>query len=279
RSFAATLGFSVDEATAEAAARLAPLAGSSAPERLAEELRHIFSMQDSADAVRMMRDNRLLENILPETKGQLDISMTRYAAIETAIAAFMQMSEDKDMTALMNITRPYVIFSLKYAALMPDVRAAAQSAASLRLSNTETELITFFTGIRSEILTTFRKLPEQPAETEIIRIILAAGGSPVGACMSALAQLQAEEGAERTAEFIKFSGAVAGYFQDVFIPRAALLPLITGEEIMDRFGLAQSPLVGECLKHIGNLVILGLVSTKSEALKAVEDLISSKNAS
>ncbi|MCE5312174.1 MAG: hypothetical protein LLF86_03380, partial [Nitrospiraceae bacterium] len=90
--FAATLGFSVDEATAEAAARLAPLAGSSAPERLAEELRHIFSMPDSADAVRMMRYNRLLENILPETKGQLDISMTRYTAVEIAIAAFMQMS-------------------------------------------------------------------------------------------------------------------------------------------------------------------------------------------
>ncbi len=275
--FGSAPGFDIDAATKEAVKKLAPLVRSASAERIAEELRQIFSLDESEGAVKAMHESGLLAQIFPHEALEQDSAVSRYSAVEGVIGAFIRMCEENDMESLLSIKAPDIIFSLKYSALMPDAEAASESAAAMKLSNNEQHLIKFFAGIRSDIIGIFSRLPNEPPESEIVRIILASNGSPVAACMSALAQLQAEGRHDRVYDFIKFSGAIEGYFRNVFVPRASLLPLVTGEEIMSRFNLKQSPLIGECLRHVGNLVILGLLTTKEEAFSELAKLISSKN--
>ncbi|MDX9714155.1 MAG: hypothetical protein RBT37_01860 [Dissulfurispiraceae bacterium] len=275
--FAGTLNFALDPETAAAAARLSHTISRSAPERIVEELKQIFKLDNSAEVMHQMSAAGLLESAIPEINGNSDKSLIRYTATEDALRAFLDAGRPEEFPLLMNIAELHNIFCLKFSSLMPDSSAAAKASERLKLSNSEADLIIFLAKSRKEIVSLYKSAPKNPGETEMVCLILSAGGSPLGACIAGLAELQAEEGPEETADFIQFIGLITGYFQKIFLPRAALLPLVTGEEIMKKFSLNPSPFIGESIKNIGNLVLLGSISTKEEAFMVVEKLFALNN--
>jgi hypothetical protein len=55
-------------------------------------------------------------------------------------------------------------------------------------------------------------------------------------------------------------------------------PLITGHDIMDRFELAPSPLIGKILRYVEELQIAGSLSDHDQAMEWVSDYIGNKKA-
>ncbi len=70
-----------------------------------------------------------------------------------------------------------------------------------------------------------------------------------------------------------FCKDVISFYDNVFKPRAALLPIITGDDLIKEFNLKPSPLFKEILDNIENMMLKGKINTKKDAIKAVRENI------
>jgi hypothetical protein len=150
---------------------------------------------------------------------------------------------------------------------------AADSAAQLKLSNDEINVL------KSIILCHLR--PGYLADNPIItarakfRFFRDAGGEAVSVLLLSIADQRATKGPLTTAATRKHHEKVAAsLIGEHFRKRKEKKPqrLVNGHDLMRRFKLSPSPLIGKMLAHIEELQAIGRVRTKEEALRAAAKL-------
>ncbi|GER92464.1 [cytidine(C)-cytidine(C)-adenosine (A)]-adding enzyme [hot springs metagenome] len=264
--FAAALNFSIEKNTLDATKRLAPLITSVAMERIAEELRYIIRLNNSYKTMKALMDNKILANIFPDVRIN---SLKLYKDTEEILG---NLSDSLGLSALSlqplikYFEIAYKKICLKLSTLFYDPNAAKQSAIELKMSRKEVEFIHKMVVNRSKILNCYRKMLGITDETEIIELLKVFRDDVYSLIILTIAQKPS------TAEFCK---EMIKLYENVFKPRAALLPIITGNDIMNTFNLKPSPMFKEILAAIEDLVLKGKITSNEEALKVVKKMIDS----
>ena len=72
-----------------------------------------------------------------------------------------------------------------------------------------------------------------------------------------------------------FSNLIKFYFEQYF-PVIKEKPLLNGEDIIEKFNISPSPVLGNVLNNIQRAQVLGEIKTKSEAEILAEKILKSK---
>ncbi|MEW6739535.1 MAG: hypothetical protein AB1325_06470 [Nitrospirota bacterium] len=266
--FAAALNFSIEEDTLSAAERLAPLITSVAVERIAEELRHIVRLDDSYETMKALIDNRILANIFPEVRIN---SLKLYKTTEEILSNpsdSLQLSAFSLRPLIKYFETEYRYICLKLSTLFPNPDSAKQSAIRLKMSRKEVEFIHEMALKRAKILDSYKEMQGMADETKIIGLLKEFRDDVYPLIILAIAQ---------EPSIIAFCKEVVSFYDNVFKPRAALLPIITGDDLMREFNIKPSPAFKEILAEIEDMVLEGRISSKEEALKMAKVILKDKS--
>lgn len=264
--FAAALNFSIKEDTLSAAERLAPLITSVAVERVSEELRHILKLDNSYKTIKAMKDDSILSYILPEIENsELRVqSLELYKNVEDILnnpIHFLHPTSHFQLPTFKKIC-------LKLSTLFPNPDSAKQSAIRLKMSRKEVEFIHEMALKRAKILDSYKEMEGMADETKIIGLLKEFRGDVYPLIILAIAQ---------EPSIIAFCKEVVRFYDNVFKPRAALLPIITGDDLINTLNLKPSPIFKEILAEIEDMVLYGRISSKEEALKMAEKMLKDKS--
>lgn len=114
--------------------------------------------------------------------------------------------------------------------------------------------------------------PSRKAKAHFFRA--AKGSSGVTLLCLAVADSRATRGGADP-ELVRLAEDMLGFYYGVYL-RKRPGPLLTGGEIMKRFGLSEGPLVGEALREVFEGVERGEVSSKKEAVALIERLLAGR---
>jgi len=266
--FAAALNFSIEEDTLSATERLAPLITSVAVERIAEELRYIVRLDDSYKTMKALIDNRILANIFPEVRIN---SLKLYKTTEEILSNpsdSLQLSAFSLRPLIKYFETEYRYICLKLSTLFPNPDSAKQSAIRLKMSRKEVKFIHEMALKRAKILDSYKEMQGMADETKIIGLLKEFRGDVYPLIILAIAQ---------EPSITAFCKEVVRFYDNVFKPRAAMLPIITGDDLINIFNLKPSPIFKELLAEIEDMILYGRISSKEEALKMVEEMLKDKS--
>ena len=262
--FAAALNFSIEEDTLSAAKRLAPLITSVAVERIAEELRYIVRLGNSYKTMKALIDNRILANIFPDVKIA---SLKLYKNTEEILSNpsdSLQLSAFSLRPLIKYFETEYRYICLKLSTLFPNPDSAKQSAIRLKMSRKEVEFIHKMAIKRAKILDSYKEIQGMANEAKIIRLLKEFRNDIYPLIILAIAQKPS---------IIDFCKEVVSFYDNVFKPRAALLPIITGDDLMKEFNIKPSPLFRKILAEIQDAVLQGTIISKKEAITLAKDIL------
>jgi len=255
--FAPTLHFSIEKNTLEAAKRLSSLITSTAVERIAEELRYIVRLDDSYKTMKDMMDNRIFAYIFPEVKIN---SLKLYKAAEQILS---NLSD-----SLQPLIKYFEIdcrkICLKLSTLFHAPEEAKQSAIRLKMSKREVDFIYKMVFNRNKILNFYKEMQGMADETNIIGLLKQFRDDVYPSIILAIAQKPS---------VIAFCKEVINIYENAFKPRAALLPIITGNDLIMEFNLKPSPVLKKILAAIEHMVLEGKITAKEEALKIANKML------
>jgi tRNA nucleotidyltransferase/poly(A) polymerase len=268
--FAVTLGFSIDTATSEAVNKLCRLIGSSAAERVSEELRYILQCNNSAPIIKAMYDSGLLTELFPNleplTGNAWPDLWSSYNCAEEILSKPELYFGDRSGPVEEFFRIEYRRECLKLAILLIDAMSAEDSFKKLRLSRKEMEYIRLILARKTEILRlnssdksgvmAFLRKLDNILYALLVYIFAVDSVSPsLGSPLSSLAN------------------DLIHTYQDEYFPRMKILPLINGYDLMEQFGLSPSVFFREILSSIELLVLEGKITTREEALSAAGKMI------
>jgi len=267
--FAQELGFTIDGKTIETIRQHAPMIAHVAVERITDELRHILGAAASYQTIRLMDRDRLLEQIFPDIIDQA--KMQRQKNLQS-LGYLEHILNNPELYFFVHADSFSVYFeqpsrriSLKLAVLLPSLAVAERNTERLRFSRAETECIA---GIRRYA---DQFSDAMGAEKEDRLKLLHAIGPGLYAqilyqiCQECICQMADSLTAYYCREMLDL------YHGD-YRERAALLPLLTGDELMKALSLSSSPRVGKILSELEQMTLDGRISTRDEALAAAEIL-------
>lgn len=266
--FAASLDFSIEEDTLNAAERLAPLITSVAVERIAEELRYIVRLDDSYKTMKALMDNRILANIFPEVRIN---SLKLYKTTEEILSNpsdSLQLSAFSLMPLIKYFETEYRYICLKLSTLFPNPDSAKRSAIRLKMSRKEVEFIHEMVLNCNKILNSYKEIQGMADETKIIGLLKEFRDDVYPLIILAIAQ---------EPSITVFCKEIVRFYDNVFKPRTALLPIITGDDLINTFNLKPSPIFKELLAEIEDMILYGRISSKEEALKIAEEMLKYKS--
>lgn len=260
--FAATLNFSIEDNTLNTAKRLAPLITSVAVERIAEELRYIVRLDDSYKTIKSLQDDNILSYVFPELKSlELRVqSLELYKSVEDILknpSHFLPSTFNFQLPTLKKIC-------LKLSTLFPSPAVAKQSAIRLKLSKKEVDFIYEMALNRNKISELYKDTNGVMDETKVIRLLKESSDNIYPLIILSVAQ----------EPFLTvFCKEILGLYEDVFKPRASLLPIITGNDLTREFNIKPSPAFKKILAAVEDLVLKGRITSREEALKIVSKMI------
>jgi hypothetical protein len=132
------------------------------------------------------------------------------------------------------------------------------------MSRKEVEFIHEMALKRAKILDSYKEMQGMADETKIIGLLKEFRGDVYPLIILAIAQ---------EPSIIAFCKEVVSFYDNVFKPRAALLPIITGDDLMREFNIKPSPAFKEILAAVEDLVLKGRITSREEALKIVSEMI------
>jgi tRNA nucleotidyltransferase/poly(A) polymerase len=271
--FAATLSFSIDKATTAAVHSLHALISASAPERVAEELRHILRNSASAATLKDMQSSGLLLSLFPELAGNSQETWhdvwSAYDNAEYILAHLTDYFVDRSDPVGKYFKTGYKSDCLKLSIMFGYVRSAESVAGRLRLSRKETEYIRMVFAYH-EILSSL-----DGARRSIVIGLLRELGDNIYAI---LVYILALSKTFMTSDMPQLSMAreIIAIYQDEYLPRMRRLPLITGHDLIEEFSLSPSPFFSDILSAIELLALEGTLNSREEALRAAGDMIKNK---
>ena len=310
---AAGLGFTIEPLTAAAIENHAELILSTAGERIREELLKLFKVPKSFDYLSQMVKSSLLNVIIPELNDLsqciqnknlpttvLDHTLQAYLHLETRldeVERLLNQQHLKDFQQHMESRKALLQFSI----LLHDIgkpatmgfkkdgevqfyRHAAKSAElaravckRIRFSNLETDYVEFITQnhlypfhlfaahqknrLRPRALSRFYRICHDRTPDLLLHAVADFNGS----------------NREAGNRFCNFAGELINTFYTEFVPRAALPPIITGNDLSSEFNLPPSPLYKQILTRVEDERLSKDSMGRQEALMLVEKFLKKRS--
>jgi len=272
--FACTLGFSIDPSTSAAVNNLRHLIGSSAAERISEELRHILLCDHTTPILTAMHDSGLLSEIFPNLAvlGSHDLSALWEACscAEEILSNPAVYFGDRSGPVEEFFSVEYRRECLKLAILMAEEAVAEEIFKKLRLSRREMDYIRLIHARKKDILQL-----DNPDKTALMAFLRKLDNTLYALLVYIFAvdSVSPSHGSHVSS----LANNLIHTYQDEYIPRMKRLPLINGYDLIDKFSLSPSSFFREILSGIELLALEGKISTREEALKAAGKMIKGKS--
>ena len=266
--FAAALKFSIEADTLNAVKRLTPLITSVAVERIAEELRHIIGLDDSYKTIKAMMDNRIFAYIFPEIGINSLHLYKNTEEILSNLANSLQLAAYSLQPLIEYFEADYRKICLKLSTLFHIPDTAKQSAIRLKMSRKEVEFIYKMAINRSKIPNIYKETNGIVDEIKIIGLLKEFRDDAYPLIILAIAQ---------EPSITAFCKEVISFYGNVFKPRAILLPVITGNDLINVFNLKPSPMLKKILTEVEDMTLYGKITSKEEALNIVEEIFKDKS--
>jgi len=300
--FAAQLGFAIDPATREAIAARADLAVRPAAERVHQELSRLLACPTPADALEQMMADGVLGCLCPELAGTVGVAQDHYHhlpvwehTLETVrgLGALLQGPGALGEAATAWAREPAHAEVLTWAALFHDVgKPATRTPAEgrTRFPGHEDEGAELFAAAARRLRLPGRKarragrlirnhlrpLHLLPPFREgkltlraVDRLCREMEDDLSGLFLLALADTRAARGPAREADTEKMLAELYGHVESVretrIRPLDARPPLLTGTDLIRRFGVPRGPRVGALLEGLREARLTGAIATRAEA--------------
>ena len=307
-SFAGRLGFRIDQETLkEAKARKAQLAKVSF-ERVRDELFKIFDSQEAYDCLLVLDKLKILEIIFPELKKMAGIGQGPYHHLDVkqhTLESVRQMElilKNIKEQEVQDFLDTYICSDrsrrqlLKLAALLHDIGKpktlrrkkgritfhghervgvflSEDIAKRLKLSNDESYSLRKI--ILCHLRPGFLADSDNPTARAKFRFFRDAGREALSVLLLSLADQRATQGPLTTAEGrLRHERVVSRLIREKLekSKKKEEPRLLNGNDLMKKFKLAPSPLIGKILAGIEELQAIGKIKTKAEAFKAAARL-------
>lgn len=257
--FAAELNFYIEENTINAVRQLALLITSVAAERVAEELRCIIKLDKSYKTMQFFMDAGILSYIFPEIISESGVmGIKLYKSIDEVLSNLPAGN------ALKYFEDDYRKICLKLSAIFPDAESAKNAAIRLKMSRKEIEFIHAMAMNRDKVLNFYKETEGSLNEIKSVELLKEFHDNIYALTILGVAQEFS------TADFCQ---RLLGFYEDVFKPRASLLPIITGDDLISALKLKPSPLFKKILNEIQDMALKGKISSKGEALQTAEKMV------
>jgi poly(A) polymerase len=310
---ASRLGFSINSETSHAISEASSRINTSAAERIKDELFKLFNTPHSHRYILMMNDAGLLTAIFPELIPLKDCSQNlfhKYDAFEHTLKAYgflenILHSPDSQISEIINLKSflpsPNHYALLKYTILLPDIgkpRTRSIDAKGrihfynhekisadmtikinqrLRLSNNEQDYVDFIIRNHLRPLSLFNAYNQNRLSKKAVsRFFLTCGQMTKDILIHTAADLSGKGINKNTRAFIKFLNFLIIRYNDSFLPKKTIPPLIDGDDLINEFGLTPSPLFSKILRHVEEERFSDNITTRNEALILVKDFLNLK---
>lgn len=271
--FAATMNFSIEPNTLDALRRIGLLISSTAPERIMDELRHILILSDSHKTFSAMHADGFLSSIFAEfKKSSLQEPLSLYEKTEEALNNLQSYFFNHAGAVSGYFNENYRTACLKLSALFHSQTQAKSAAARLRMSRKEAGFLSRMVKNRKAALDLYEGSEDINKKTalafykqfhkDIYPLLI------LGAAYSAISS-----GKEEMPHFLK--SLISFYCEDI-LPKSAVLPLITGDDLISYFHLTPSPFFKEILESVEDMVLEGRIISREDALKAVKEMLKTR---
>ncbi len=275
--FSAALRAPIEKNTRRALTVHAMLLKNVAVERIAEELRHIMALADSHKIINDMEEDNILSVLFPEFINFHAVGIKRgiecYTQCELILGEPRRYFQpyEKHIDAYFGL--PGRRICLKLAALFSGEAEAQEAALRLKMSNKETGLVaSIATGYKSIM----SLCSAAAGKSDMVRLLKDKRDNiyPIAILASALDQISSSQrspGSE--SRVLNFSNKILSLYIDEVTPRMGLLRIITGDDLISKFGLSPSPQFKRLLSELEDDILEGKVKTKEEALRTVRDML------
>ena len=281
--FAAQLGFEIPEATIALVRRHRDRLPQVSSERIRDELIKILNVKNATAYLRRMDKTRLLSQIIPEIEK---IRESHQDALDRRLRA-VKMFEIKPIPDTLQSYRPQIEAYLheqlthdlcrqqilKLALILRDSRAetAVQIANRLRLGRKAAQLMRCLVENRLYLMdSTDGKV--QIMHRSMIHFLRRAEDDWLGILLISYANIRSAGkdmrwiNAPPTVEVLLKQ--IADFYYNEFAPIMERGRLITGDDILQTFGMMPGIEIGRILRHIEDLQLEGEIQTPEEALEA-----------
>lgn len=263
--FGAELAFRLAPETLSLMERDGPRLASPAGERLRVELHKLLTTGRAFPFLKLMGETGLMSALLPDVPSPDPVPCGRLEAWFHCPDAL-----GPETARIVQTVSLYQRLALAYAALLdgpgPALGRLEMLARRLRWSRRETAKVQELLRHRPETERYLLKMESHGRSPRTMaRLVRSCGGLLPAVALLTLAESgpDLETCEERVETFL------ADYRQ-VFAPRLAQPPLITGDDLLRELGLAPSPRLGELLEAVELERLSGTVRTRDEALAQVK---------
>jgi putative nucleotidyltransferase with HDIG domain len=308
-SYACMLGFSIDKETFVLAKKERAKLSKVSFERIRDELFKILDSKNSYDYIAMLDEQKIIEILFPELKsmrgiGQgpyhhLDVWQHTLESLRHMDLLFKQTKNEEIKAYLEEIIsadrkRRAV---LKLAALLHDIgkpkalryeegktifhghewmgiKPTEEIAKRLKLSNDEISVLRKI--VRHHLRPGFLADHEVLTSRAKFRYFRDAGNEAVSTLLMSIADQRATKGPLTTPESrAKHEKVVFSLIREFYRKAKEKKPerLVNGDDLIRKFKLEPSPLIGKILSELEELQAIGKVKTKIDALKAAKKMV------
>lgn len=275
--FSAQLGFEIPEVTIDLIRQHRNRLPQVSPERIRDELIKILNVKNATAYLRRMDETRLLSQIIPEIEdirgleqNTLDYSLRALEMFEANPIPNMLQSYQPQIEAYLheqlthNLCRRQI---LKLALLLHNSGAETVVQITNRLRPGRKAVRLMRCLVQNYLyLTDLIDAEGQIARRAMIRFLRDAGDGWLGVLLLSYANLRAlQENTHQTDARMK---QIVDFYYSEFGPMMERGRLITGDDILQTFGLMPGVKIGRVLQHIEDLQLEGEIQTPEEALKA-----------
>ncbi|MBF0559524.1 MAG: CCA tRNA nucleotidyltransferase [Nitrospirae bacterium] len=263
--FSAALHSRIEKETSHSVKKHGELLKGVAVERIAEELRNITALPDSHKIMDVMEENNIVTVLFPEFQGLHGISIRQgiecWRRGEVILGNPDRYFPGRGPNFSAYFKSRGRVTCLKLAELFSGDSVAQKAALRLKMSRKEAGLIVGISTGYKNLVSLFRT---GSGKTELLRFLKDTQDDFYPIAVLAVSLDDA---------FIDLCNWAFSLYIDEVIPRLGRLRLITGDDLIREFGLSPSPQFKRILSLLEDDILLGKVSTREEALRAVSEVL------
>ena len=307
---AAILDFEIESETAHAIANNVKLITKAAGERIKAELFKILSCSKSYIFIHQMYETGLLFEIFPELTALQGCKQNKhhaYDVLDHSLTAFSQLemllNEKMFNTGAINFPIPDMDKErsalLKYSILLHDIgkpfalsvgddenlhffghdiigaEMAKQTSKRLKLSNFEADFIDFIIRNHIAALNLYNSGDKNPpSKRSVTRFFIKCGDMTPDILLHTIADINGKGNeAKGNEDFLSFASYLLKEFFSGYVVKKTGPRLITGNDLIEEFGLTPSPLFKRILSLVEESRLSNTINSRAEALLMVRDLL------
>lgn len=281
--FAASLNFSLEPETLKGIARYKRKISSTAGERIWKELVSFFQAGNTGELINLMKESGLLFSMFPASFPGWEKVLHQYRRLEHLIANPDQyfprrvpVLKDAALLKLSMLLKnlennPRIENMERNDYGTPKVFAALKC---LKAGNDETGFICKAVQNSHFLSSSLSYSENDPALYDLC----AKGGDQLaaGLILHRCSLPFSNEPGNIKPEILNFHSKLLEFYFTRYLPALNEKPLLNGNDIMERFNILPSPIVGKILKNIQRARALGEIKTSIEAEKRAAQILNSK---